>query len=430
MTVSLYDGDSVLHTFPILSKGKEGTFWETPTGSYEIGTKEFKHFSTIGGTWMPYSMQFYGNFFIHGWPSYPDGTPVAKGYSGGCIRLSTDDAKAVYEFASIGTKVSIAGGASVRQFATTSRYYLRAPELLGDDGVASMLPNVLSASFIVADADSGEVLWQRAATTPVLANELISLPTALTALETVDQYKYVRMGDLLLDRSVLRKKATGKPDELSVGSLIYPLLFDANDTAAKAFARERGVKSFVHDMNQKASAMGMTDTEFGGVLSTDPSTTTARDLLTFLSYVNIHKHFLIDVTRSDGRTFVGTDGSTEFHWENKNPWLLSGDAGYRGGVGVVRQNGSGSALLLFALPVSEFSERTVAFVVPESPDIMGDIARIRKFVLAHFVFGIERDERTFIREDAEPTPSLLQKIIKVLDLNNFLLEKTEYQREV
>ena len=129
MTLSLYDDDVIVKTYPILSKGKEGTFWETPTGRYEIGAKEPKHFSSIGGTWMPYSLQFYGNFFIHGWPTYPNGTLVAKGYSGGCIRLDTPDAREVYSFAVAGTRVSVINSASSRQFATSSQYYLRAPLL-------------------------------------------------------------------------------------------------------------------------------------------------------------------------------------------------------------------------------------------------------------------------------------------------------------
>lgn len=431
MTITLLDGETEVGRYLILSKGKEGTFWETPTGTYVIGAKEPKHFSSIGGTWMPYSMQFYGNFFIHGWPTYPDGTPVAKGYSGGCIRLATEDAREVYLFAESGTKVSVVGGLSSRRFATSSRYYLRAPELSSEESWGtSSLPTIAAPSFVVADVDSGEVLWQRAPRTPVPAKELVALVTALTALETVDQYKLVRMGDLLLGNFVSRKQPLGAPDEVTLGSLIYPLLFDANDTAAKAFAAEHGRKQFARSMNQKSVAIGMDETVWAGALSTDLSTTTARDLLTLLRYVEAHKRFLLDVTRSTERTFVGADGTTEFHWDNKNPWLLGGDSAYRGGLGILRPNGSGSALLLFALPVSEFSERTIAVVVPDSSALLADVALLRAFILDHYVFGIERQEAAFIREPAEPTPSLLYQIKRVLDLSRFLDEEVEYEREV
>ena len=52
-------------------------------------------------------IQFDGNYFIHGWPYYPDGTSVAKGYSGGCIRLSTEDAEELYGLVDIDMPIII-----------------------------------------------------------------------------------------------------------------------------------------------------------------------------------------------------------------------------------------------------------------------------------------------------------------------------------
>jgi hypothetical protein len=428
MTITLYENEEVLHSFPILSKGREGTFWETPTGTYEVGARSERHFSSIGGTWMPYSLQFYGNFFIHGWPTYPDGTPVAKGYSGGCIRLDTNDARVVYEFAQARTPIFVTGGASLREFATSSRYYLRSSEYT--DGTPTALPAIAAPSFLIADIDSGNILWQRAASTTVPAGVATSLLTGLTALETVNQYKIVSMGQLLLGNTVLHKESQGSPDELSVGALIYPLLFDANDTAARAFAREHGEKNFVRAMEQKARAIGMADSDFVSPLSEVYATSTARDLYMLLSYVNEHKHFLMNVSMTEERTFVAEDGVTRFRWDNKNPWLHSGDARYKGGVGHVREDGSGSAFVIFALPLSEWSDRSIAFIVPESPNIMGDIEQLRAFVMEHYVYGIERDNATFIREEAEPTPSLLDKVRRVLDLDELLRKEAAYQREV
>ncbi len=98
MEVTLYEHGVASTTLPILTKGKEKSWWETPTGNYKILSRSVNQFSSIGHVWMPYSMQFYGNYFIHGWPYYDDGTPVASTYSGGCIRLATEDAEKVYNF--------------------------------------------------------------------------------------------------------------------------------------------------------------------------------------------------------------------------------------------------------------------------------------------------------------------------------------------
>jgi hypothetical protein len=421
MQLSLYDGATLFKSFPILSRGREGTFWETPTGKYTIQTKEQKHFSSIGGTWMPYSMQFYGNFFIHGWPIRPDGAPVPKGYSGGCIRLSISDAGEVYAFTDIGTRVFVVGGAAKESFATSSRYYLHGE---------GKLPPVGASAFLVSDLNFGTVLWERNANALKRLGSLVALPTALTALETVNQYKIVRMGELLLGRSILRKYSVGALDELPAGTLVYPLLFDTNDTAGKVFAREHGTKQFVSYMNQKASAIGMEQTMFGGALSDQNSTTTARDLFTLLQYVDKNKHYLIDVTLASERVLSHESGEKRYSWENKNPWILSGDGAYRGGVAAIDADGKGSAMILFATPVAEFSERTVAFILLDSPDLMRDVATLRAFVADHYVYGMEKEEGRFVREPDEPTPMLLHKVKTLQDLEKLLQDDVFYERDV
>lgn len=429
MTITLHDRDLPPRTFPILSKGREGTFWETPTGVYEVGARSERHFSSIGETWMPYSLQFYGNFFIHGWPTYPDGTPVPKGYSGGCIRLDTDDAREVFLFAGPRTPVIVTGGVSVHQFATSSQYYPHSPEGVNPE----TLPDILAPSFLVADADSREILWERGSEAIVPAGPATSIVTALTALETVNQYKWVRMGELLLGHSALRSDETSAPDEIAVGALIYPLLFDANDTAARAFASDHGERNFVRAMNQKATAIGMEDSVFASPLPRVHATSSTRDLFTLLSYTRTAKRFVIDVTRTERRTFTGADPETSFSWDNKNPWLRAKDASYRGGVGTLNADGSGSAYLLFSLPVSEFETRTVAFIVPESPDIMSDIEGLRDAVQGNFVYGIERKEKTtLLRTESlsAPAPTLLERIRDLFEIKSLLERNVEYQREV
>ena len=107
MTVSLQDGEKIIKTFNIVTKGKPGSYYQTPAGNYTVQLKEEKHYSSLGHVYMPYSMQFFGNFFIHGIPYYADGTRVTSSYSGGCIRMLDADAIEIYTFADMGTKIKI-----------------------------------------------------------------------------------------------------------------------------------------------------------------------------------------------------------------------------------------------------------------------------------------------------------------------------------
>src|SRR5690606_19090161 len=137
--------------------------------------KNESHFSSIGEVYMPWSMQFYGNFFIHGWPYYPDGTEVSPGYSGGCVRLSTEDSQAVFEFVDVGTPI-----------------FVYDTDLEGDQESISPsqlsnipLPRVSSKAYLVADLTTGEVFAEKQANTPFPIASITKLMTAVVANETI-----------------------------------------------------------------------------------------------------------------------------------------------------------------------------------------------------------------------------------------------------
>lgn len=79
----------------------------TPTGKFSVLSKDKDKESTLYdnmvGTpaWMPYSMQFYGNYFIHeGWLP---GRPASHG----CIRIDHYHAKLLFERMRIGDPVTV-----------------------------------------------------------------------------------------------------------------------------------------------------------------------------------------------------------------------------------------------------------------------------------------------------------------------------------
>lgn len=78
---------------PIAYQGPEGKWYQTPTGYYWIGTKKEKHISSLFPVYMNYAVQLYEDFFIHEVPYYLNGEMVSSNFSGGCIRLKSDDAK-------------------------------------------------------------------------------------------------------------------------------------------------------------------------------------------------------------------------------------------------------------------------------------------------------------------------------------------------
>src|SRR3989338_8392849 len=191
MKLVVYVGGVLQIEVPVLAKGKVGSWWETPAGVYQIQSKERNHFSTFGEVNQPWSLDFQGNFFIHGWPTYADGTAVSSSYSGGCIRLSTADASKVYAFAEVGMPVIVY---NQEQTSDNFSYALKAPA-------------ISASEYLVVDIDTGTVLTQRDASTQVAIASITKLVTALVATEYINLDKEVRVpAEAIVYTSVPRLK--------------------------------------------------------------------------------------------------------------------------------------------------------------------------------------------------------------------------------
>ncbi len=90
-----------------ISSGRGGC---TPAGKFTAGPyKARRHYSSLFNTApMPYSVQFSGHFFFHGFSSVPD-YPASHG----CIRMHLDrgnPARFLYDWVNVGTPVQIVKG--------------------------------------------------------------------------------------------------------------------------------------------------------------------------------------------------------------------------------------------------------------------------------------------------------------------------------
>lgn len=105
--VLLYDQGKLIKIFPLSYQAPEGKWYQAPTGYYRAGVKHEKHFSSLFPVVMPYSVQYYEDFFIHGIPYYRDGKNVSSNFTGGCLRFKNDIAKEIYEFLKTGDQIVV-----------------------------------------------------------------------------------------------------------------------------------------------------------------------------------------------------------------------------------------------------------------------------------------------------------------------------------
>ena len=242
MTVELRVGTTTLETFSIVSIGKPGSYYETIGGAHINDYKTKNHFSSFGEVYMPWSTHVFGNYFIHGIPYYPDGTRVSTAYSGGCVRLNDNDAKKVYEFVSRGTPIILTQG---------------------------------SEFDFVSNATS---------TPDMLSTEMTQLMVAAISLELLNQ-----------DTEIVDTDGVG----ITTRKQLIPRLLNGDAAAGRKIVQPLGEKTFLMYMNQKASALGMTNTTFTG--TNEDALTTSEDIVRFASYINSYKSYLNKVASTTQR---------------------------------------------------------------------------------------------------------------------------------
>lgn len=359
MKIIFHEGSEVKFEADILSKGKEGSWWETPAGLYKVELKKENHFSSFGQVYQPWSMVFQGNFFIHGWPTYPGGQPVAEGYSGGCIRLSTEDAGKLYKLVETGTPVLVY---EEDFFADGFMYEPKAPEVTADN-------------YLVIDIDNNTILAGDNIHEVVPIASLTKLMTALVAAEYINLDNTVRISQEKYVTTLI-PRLQGRY-RVSMYSLMQLLLVESSNEAAEVIASVIGRDNFIAKMNKKAKSLGLQDTVF-----TDPSgldngnVSSATDLARLLQYIHNNRSFILDLTEDADLETAYVKG--EFG-ELNNFNGMNGVANFVGGkVGETQAAGMTSATL-HTLKV-DGEERTIGIILLGSQARTDDVKALHKYV--------------------------------------------------
>jgi hypothetical protein len=356
MQLRLYEKGKVVYDVPILTKGKEGSWWETPAGLYKAQGKEENHFSSFGRVYMPSSIPFQGNFFIHGWPYHPDGTPVESTFSGGCIRLSTEDAGKIYDAISVGTPILV----HEADFAPDNFTY------------QGKLPNVTASNILVADLKSNFVLMQKNSKDPVPVASITKLLTSIIATEYINIEKEITVPQQAIITTTKPRLKAGQ--QVSVYSLLYPLLEESSNEAAETLTYFLGPNYYMSLMNEKAQALGMPQTHFADASGLSPENiSTAEDLFNLAKYMYNNRGFLLGVSagRVERADLYGTPAFSDL----KNFNLFANDPAFVGGKIGKTDAAQETFIGIFEFDVRS-EQRPIAVILLGSQDIAADTQRI------------------------------------------------------
>ncbi len=364
MILRVYKFGKLSLEVPINSKGREGSWWETPAGLYQINKKEEKHFSGMGHVWMPWSMNFQGNFYIHGRTYYPDGTLTAKEFTGGCIRLSTEDAERVYKEIDTGTPLLV----FEHSFSPDAYSYKN------EEG-----PNLSANAYLSADLRNNHVFASKDSTKEVSIASITKLMTALIATEYINLDNTATVPkDAIVYTSKSRLKAG---DEYTVYQLLFPLLMESSNEAAETIARFYGRSSFIKHMNEKAISIGMAHTKFD-----DPSgassgnISSAEDLFMLTKYIYNNRSFIFNIT--SGKVKDSAYGGSGFSdLGNFNDFL--DNEFFFGGKNGKATASEETSLSVFDFPVGE-TKRPVVVIVLGTTNGQKDAQALLDYTLNHF----------------------------------------------
>ncbi|PIY96212.1 hypothetical protein COY65_01335 [Candidatus Jorgensenbacteria bacterium CG_4_10_14_0_8_um_filter_39_13] len=355
MKLQFYKEGQLAKDYPILSKGREGSWWETPAGLYQVELKEKKHFSSMGRVWMPYSLEFQGNFFIHGETYYPDGTPTTNRYTGGCVRLATADVKDLYSRVKIGTPVLVFD----KKFEKDNFIY------------QFKKPEISPKNYLVIDLKNNSEILEKNSEEKVSIASITKLVTALVASEYINLSKEITITDKMLVETSIKRLEKNK--KYSAFELLHPLLLESSNEAAVALSYFLGPSRFVQLMNLKAKAVGMENSFFVDPAGLGPENiSTSKDLGMLARYLYYNRSFILDITR--GKLY-DSFFNNEFKGKLENLNHFADNPEFKGGkIGFT--NAAGKTMLsIFEINING-QTRPIAIIVLGSEDEINDTQKI------------------------------------------------------
>ena len=358
MKLTVYEEGNLAAEFPILTKGKEGSWWETPAGIYKIASKEKNHFSSFGHVYQPWSMAFQGNFFIHGWPYYDDGTPVASTYSGGCIRLSDKSAEAVFGMAKVGMPVLV----FKEDFIPDSfAYQTRAPD-------------ITATKYLAADIKNNFVFLEKEKLEPISFSGFSEVLSDLVVTDYINIEKSIPLNENTLFGVSTSRLSSG--DKTTPFDLLHLSLRRSDENILRIFSNYLTEKRFIPLMNDKAGALGMKNTTFD--LSEGKST--PEDLFYLSKYIYNNRKFIFDI--SAGKRTNSSYSKSEFNdIENEN--IFTENPAFVGGKAIKNQDGTESFFGVFEVP-AKVQIRPIFIFIGNGKNIKEEVPKILEYIKSSY----------------------------------------------
>lgn len=190
----------------------------------------------------------------------------------------------------------------------------------------SQEPQISAKSAIVYDITLDRVLYKKNAKEKLPMASITKIMTAIIALENKNPLdKYLVTKDNLVGENSM---GLSEGEVLSLKELLYGLILVSGNDAAETLAAnyKGGRTAFVKAMNDKAKALGLSDTNFtnpSGLEGDGSQYTTSYDLIVITQYALTKFSLFRQVVSTFGYTIEQTSTHKAFYLENETNLLTS-----------------------------------------------------------------------------------------------------------
>lgn len=209
--------------------------------------------------------------------------------------------------------------------------------------------DLYARSAVLLDADSGRVLFGKEENVIRPMASTTKIMTCILALEEMEEGQTATVSQNAARQPKVRL-GVQEGEEYYLEDLLYALMLESYNDSAVVIAEEisGSVEDFADQMNEKAAALGCTDTHFvtpNGLDGEDEEgihSTTAKDLARIMRYCIMEspkREAFLEVTRTKEYSFTDVEGKRSFSCSNHNAFLdmmdgaLSGKTGFTADAG-------------------------------------------------------------------------------------------------
>ena len=255
------------------------------------------------------------------------------------------------------------------EFVPEARYIL---QQLGKLGA------IKAQSFVVGDLETGEIIFERK---PDTIYPIASITKYMTAFTAAEYLKPNEIAKITREKLAVEGNRGGFKigDELSIRSLLFPLLLVSSNDAGEIIAQQQDRILFIEKMNELSQENGLTNTFFDDPTGlSKKNVSTGRDLFQMMKVVRDNYPQIVDISK------LSLIQIKSYTWKNINKAALFPEfkGGKTGFTNAARQTSIG----YYQIKLANDQVKNIGVVILQSDTRQQDTKNILDYIKRYVAY--------------------------------------------